>query len=177
MASVGAVGFCTPASVKLPVCPRTSLSPATSQIRPVRLIQAFPAPHARPFGCFTGLRSSGAFELLNKRYSVLKACKLCGGRPRHPAFSVSASFSSVPQKSLGLYDPRLDKDSCGVGFVAELSKQPSRKTVTDALEMLIRMAHRGACGCEENTGDGAGILVGIPHQFFSKVCSCSSSQI
>ena len=187
MASVGAIEFCTPVCGMFPVCSRTSLSPATSQIRPLRLLQAFPAPHARPrngtfgthvrtnehraFGGFTGLRSSGAFELLNKAY------KVGGGGLRRPGFRVSASFSSVPQKSLGLYDPRLDKDSCGVGFVAELSKQPSRKTVTDALEMLIRMAHRGACGCEENTGDGAGILVGIPHQFFSKVCHCSSTQI
>ncbi|CAI5947279.1 unnamed protein product [Closterium sp. NIES-64] len=52
---------------------------------------------------------------------------------------------------MGLYDPALDSDACGVGFVAELSKIPTRKTVTDALEMLIRMAHRGACGCEVNT--------------------------
>lgn len=40
--------------------------------------------------------------------------------------------------------------------------------MTDAIEMLVRMAHRGACGCEENTGDGAGILVGIPHEYFTK---------
>ena len=56
----------------------------------------------------------------------------------------------------------------GVGFVAELSKQPTRRTVTDSLEMLVRMTHRGACGCEANTGDGAGILVGIPHDFLRK---------
>ena len=43
--------------------------------------------------------------------------------------------------------------------------------VTDALEMLIRMTHRGACGCEVNTGDGAGIMVAMPHDFFSEVCS------
>ncbi|KAF8379702.1 hypothetical protein HHK36_029146 [Tetracentron sinense] len=72
---------------------------------------------------------------------------------------VRSSLSQVPEKPLGLYDPSFDKDSCGVGFVAELSGESSRKTVTDALEMLIRMSHRGACGCETNTGDGAGILV------------------
>jgi glutamate synthase (NADPH/NADH) len=44
--------------------------------------------------------------------------------------------------------------------------------VADALEMLVRMAHRGACGCEANTGDGAGILVGMPHDFFVKVKFC-----
>ena len=42
--------------------------------------------------------------------------------------------------------------------------------MTDSLEMLIRMTHRGACGCESNTGDGAGILVGMPHEFYAQVC-------
>ncbi|MCO5568957.1 hypothetical protein L7F22_022660 [Adiantum nelumboides] len=69
----------------------------------------------------------------------------------------SMALSDIPTGPLGLYDPSLDKDSCGVGFVAELSGVPSRQTVTDALEMLVRMAHRGACGCETNTGDGAGL--------------------
>eukprot|EP00850_Spirogloea_muscicola_P024857 SM001644S02447 [mRNA] locus=s1644:39:1629:- [translate_table: standard] len=78
------------------------------------------------------------------------------------------ALSQVPPKR-GLYDPALDQDACGVGFVAELSKVPNRKTVTDALEMLVRMAHRGACGCEVNTGDGAGIMVAIPHEFLSQI--------
>ncbi|KAB2620344.1 glutamate synthase, partial [Pyrus ussuriensis x Pyrus communis] len=78
-------------------------------------------------------------------------------------------LSAVPEKPLGLYDPSFDKDSCGVGFVAELSGEVSRKTITDAIEMLERMTHRGACGCETNTGDGAGILVGVPHDFYKEV--------
>ncbi|XP_065868059.1 glutamate synthase 1 [NADH], chloroplastic isoform X1 [Euphorbia lathyris] len=82
---------------------------------------------------------------------------------------VRSALSAVPDKPLGLYDPSFDKDSCGVGFVAELSGETSRKTVTDALEMLIRMTHRGACGCETNTGDGAGILVALPHDFYKEV--------
>ncbi|KAF8042872.1 hypothetical protein BT93_A1255 [Corymbia citriodora subsp. variegata] len=82
---------------------------------------------------------------------------------------VRSALSAVPEKPLGLYDPKFDKDSCGVGFVAELSGETSRKTVTDALEMLIRMSHRGACGCETNTGDGAGILVALPHEFYQEV--------
>ncbi|KAG6715319.1 hypothetical protein I3842_05G244300 [Carya illinoinensis] len=82
---------------------------------------------------------------------------------------VRSALSAVPEKPLGLYDPSFDKDSCGVGFVAELSGESSRKTVTDAVEMLIRMSHRGACGCETNTGDGAGILVGLPHEFYNEV--------
>ncbi|XVE58387.1 hypothetical protein DITRI_Ditri04bG0165800 [Diplodiscus trichospermus] len=82
---------------------------------------------------------------------------------------VRSALSGVPEKPLGLYDPSFDKDSCGVGFVAELSGHSSRKTITDALEMLIRMSHRGACGCETNTGDGAGILVALPHDFYKEV--------
>ncbi|KAH7853867.1 hypothetical protein Vadar_007472 [Vaccinium darrowii] len=82
---------------------------------------------------------------------------------------VRSALSQVPEKPLGLYDPSFDKDSCGVGFVAELSGEMSRKTVTDAMEMMVRMAHRGACGCEKNTGDGAGILVALPHEFYKEV--------
>ncbi|GLU12011.1 hypothetical protein SLE2022_287200 [Rubroshorea leprosula] len=82
---------------------------------------------------------------------------------------VRSSLSGVPEKPLGLYDPSFDKDSCGVGFVAELSGESSHKTIVDALEMLVRMSHRGACGCETNTGDGAGILTSIPHEFYLEV--------
>jgi glutamate synthase (NADPH/NADH) len=88
-------------------------------------------------------------------------------RGRSTTAIVSASHSDVPLAK-GLFNPHNDKDACGVGFVAELSKAPTRKTVTDSLEMLVRMTHRGACGCESNTGDGAGILVAIPHDFLRK---------
>ncbi|XP_078431625.1 NADH-dependent glutamate synthase 1 isoform X2 [Wolffia australiana] len=91
-----------------------------------------------------------------------------GQYPKLRVVRQSMSFSQVPEKNLGLYDPSLDKDACGVGFVAELSGQYNRKTVADAVEMLERMAHRGACGCETNTGDGAGILVALPHSFFAE---------
>ncbi|GFP81092.1 glutamate synthase 1 [nadh] chloroplastic [Phtheirospermum japonicum] len=90
-----------------------------------------------------------------------------GGAPK-VRFVVKNAMSQVPEKPLGLYDPSFDKDSCGVGFVAELSGESSRKTVTDAVEMLVRMTHRGACGCETNTGDGAGILVGLSHPFYKE---------
>ncbi|KAL1822269.1 hypothetical protein ACET3Z_009047 [Daucus carota] len=92
-----------------------------------------------------------------------------GKDPKLKVVEVRSSMSQVPEKPLGLYDASFDKDSCGVGFIAELSGQSSRKTVTDAIEMLIRMTHRGACGCEENTGDGAGILVDLPHEFYKEV--------
>ncbi|PSS04444.1 Glutamate synthase 1 [NADH] like [Actinidia chinensis var. chinensis] len=90
------------------------------------------------------------------------------GRAPKLRMVVRSALSQVPQKPLGLYDPAFDKDSCGVGFVAELSGESSRKTVTDAIEMLVRMSHRGACGCETNTGDGAGILVALPHDFYKE---------
>ena len=77
-------------------------------------------------------------------------------------------ISSFPNKQ-ALYDPSLEKDSCGVGLVAQLKKQANRQIIIDANEMLVRMSHRGGCGCEPNTGDGAGMLVGIPDDFLRKV--------
>ena len=68
------------------------------------------------------------------------------------------SFSKIPTSLKGVYDPRLEKDSCGVGIVAHLKRQPSRQIVIDANQMLTRMSHRGGCGCEVNTGDGAGVF-------------------
>ncbi len=68
----------------------------------------------------------------------------------------------------GLYDPANEKDSCGVGFVADMKGHPSREIVLEADHALRRMNHRGACGCEANTGDGCGILTAIPHQFLQK---------
>lgn len=64
---------------------------------------------------------------------------------------VCMAHSAVPPAK-GLFNPENDKDSCGVGFVGQLNRRPSRSCVVDALEMLKRMAHRGACGCEANTG-------------------------
>ena len=73
-----------------------------------------------------------------------------------------------PQKQ-GLYDPANEKDSCGVGFVANVKGVPSHQIVLDAIQMLKNMDHRGACGCEPNTGDGSGILTGLPWGFLEKV--------
>jgi len=69
----------------------------------------------------------------------------------------------------GLYDPSFEKDSCGVGFVAHIKGKPSHQIVVDAEIMLQRMEHRGGCGCEPTTGDGAGILTGMPHDFCVRV--------
>ncbi|MBI1336692.1 MAG: glutamate synthase large subunit [Phycisphaera sp.] len=74
-----------------------------------------------------------------------------------------------PTRPVGLYDPANEKDSCGVGFIAQLKGQPSHTIVKDALVMLHHMDHRGACGCEKNTGDGAGILIALPDAFLREV--------
>jgi glutamate synthase domain-containing protein 1 len=65
----------------------------------------------------------------------------------------------------GLYDPRMEKDACGVGFVVHMKGQKSHDIVRKALQVLINLEHRGACGCETNTGDGAGILIQTPDAF------------
>ena len=70
-----------------------------------------------------------------------------------------------------LYVPELEKDSCGTGFIANLNGITSHQLVEDALLMLSNMEHRGACGCEPNSGDGAGILIQTPHDFFVKKAS------
>ncbi|MBI1342243.1 MAG: glutamate synthase large subunit [Terrimonas sp.] len=70
----------------------------------------------------------------------------------------------------GLYDPLFERDSCGIGFVANIKGNKSHKNVADALTILENMEHRGACGCEENTGDGAGIMIQTPHEFFFDEC-------
>ncbi|MDH3648096.1 MAG: glutamate synthase large subunit [Saprospiraceae bacterium] len=72
--------------------------------------------------------------------------------------------------SNGLHVPALEKDSCGTGLIANLNGEKSHQLVENALIMLTNMEHRGACGCEPNTGDGAGILIQIPQEFFEKKC-------
>jgi glutamate synthase domain-containing protein 2/glutamate synthase domain-containing protein 1/glutamate synthase domain-containing protein 3 len=73
------------------------------------------------------------------------------------------------QRSKGLYEPSFEHDSCGVGFVVNIKGEPSHKIVEQGLEVLKRLAHRGAVGADPSTGDGAGILIQIPHEFYSKV--------
>ncbi len=73
----------------------------------------------------------------------------------------------LPQKQ-GLYDPQFEHDACGVGFVVHMKGRKSHDIIEQALTILENLDHRGACGCEANTGDGAGILMQIPHKFLSK---------
>ncbi|MDX2046191.1 MAG: glutamate synthase large subunit [Chitinophagaceae bacterium] len=70
----------------------------------------------------------------------------------------------------GLYHPSFEHDSCGIGFVASIKGNKSHQNISDALTVLENMEHRGACGCENNTGDGAGIMIQTPHEFFFEEC-------
>ena len=70
----------------------------------------------------------------------------------------------------GLYSSAFEHDSCGIGFVANIKSNKSHQIVSDALTILENMEHRGACGCENNTGDGAGITIQMPHEFFFDEC-------
>ncbi len=71
----------------------------------------------------------------------------------------------------GLYDPRHEHDACGVGFVVDLKGRKSHTIVAQALSVLKNLLHRGACGCEPNTGDGAGILIQMPDRFLRRECA------
>jgi len=84
-------------------------------------------------------------------------------------FSADARWGlPAPQ---GLYDPRNEKDSCGVGFVCDIGGKASHSIVERGIEVLNHLLHRGAAGADAGTGDGAGILVQIPHRFFAESCS------
>src|SRR5438270_7848705 len=80
-----------------------------------------------------------------------------------------ASPNDFPPSAQGLYDPRDEHDACGVGFVVDIKGRKSHGIVRKAMEVLINLEHRGACGCEANTGDGAGILIQTPHDFLKLV--------
>lgn len=79
-------------------------------------------------------------------------------------------LNGLPQKQ-GLYDPQYEHDACGIGCVVNIKGNKSHEIVTQALTILLNLAHRGGYGSETNTGDGAGILTQIPHVFLKKVCS------
>ncbi len=85
--------------------------------------------------------------------------------------------SATKMHAQGLYDPMFEHDSCGVGFVVNVKGQKSHKIVQQALTVLLNLRHRGACGCEANTGDGAGILMQTPHAFLKEACSKSGFKL
>ena len=70
--------------------------------------------------------------------------------------------------STGLYDPSQEHDACGVGFVVDIKGRQSHGVIEQGLQILLNLLHRGACGCEANTGDGAGVLIQMPDRFLRK---------
>jgi glutamate synthase (ferredoxin) len=81
--------------------------------------------------------------------------------------------NKLPPKQ-GLYDPQMEHDACGVGFIVHMKGKKSHEIVEQALTILLNLDHRGACGCEANTGDGAGILMQVPHKFLKKVAAAQN---
>jgi len=82
----------------------------------------------------------------------------------------SVTPRGLPQPQ-GLYDPAQERDSCGIGFVANIKGQKSHDIIVKGIQVLINLTHRGACGCDPETGDGAGVLIQIPHKFFVRECA------
>ena len=92
-----------------------------------------------------------------------------------PACLPVPQLTGLPPKQ-GLYDPAFEKDACGVGFVVNIKGVRSHNIVRQAMTVLVNLNHRGACGCEPNTGDGAGINMQMPDKFFRRVaaeCGCA----
>jgi len=83
-----------------------------------------------------------------------------------PHFNEPASLALPCYSKQGLYDPAFERDSCGVGFVADMGGRKSHATIRSGLQVLKNLQHRGACGCDQDTGDGAGILMQLPDLFF-----------
>src|ERR1700692_996627 len=82
-------------------------------------------------------------------------------------YTVSSGYPAAQ----GLYDPRHEHDACGIGFVANIKGQKSHVIIVKGIQVLINLTHRGACGCDPETGDGAGVLIHIAHTFFARECS------
>ena len=106
------------------------------------------------------------------RTVVANRCRVLSTRvpdptPGHRKIS-NMNIHGLPPKQ-GLYDPQFEHDACGVGFVVHMKGRKSHDIVQNALTILVNLDHRGACGCETNSGDGAGILIQIPHKFLKKV--------
>ncbi len=77
-----------------------------------------------------------------------------------------STMSSAYQENFPLYDPSNEHDACGIGFVVNTKGVRSHDIISQGISILINLTHRGACGCDPETGDGAGLTIQIPHEFF-----------
>ncbi|MFG1396527.1 glutamate synthase large subunit [Roseixanthobacter pseudopolyaromaticivorans] len=90
------------------------------------------------------------------------------GRVAQNAAAVTAGAIVGRPKAFGLFDPAQERDACGVGFIADIKGRKSHRIIEDGIQILLNLEHRGAVGADPRAGDGAGMLVQIPHRFFSK---------
>src|ERR1051325_2830257 len=104
----------------------------------------------------------------NYSQSGLRTQELQKGTPMKPHHGSHAAPTPSRQ---GLYDPAHEPDACGVGFLVDIKGRKSHAIVRQALTVLINLLHRGACGCEPNTGDGAGIRLQLPDKFLRRACA------
>ena len=93
-----------------------------------------------------------------------------GARPAPTIEDFDDMTHPIQPAAQGLYDPWYEHDACGVGFVVHIKGQKSHSIIANAVQLLLNLEHRGACGCEANTGDGAGILIHMPHRFLAAQC-------
>ena len=100
----------------------------------------------------------------NNRFVVAKLS------PGDAAMSRVNRINGIPPAQ-GLYDPAQEHDACGIGFVASIRGEKSHDILRDGIQVLLNLAHRGACGCDAETGDGAGVLIQIPHKFYARECA------
>ena len=94
---------------------------------------------------------------------------LNGARVNAAATRTAMDKTNGRPEAQGLYDPLMERDSCGIGMIANIKNRPSHEVVEKGLEILENLEHRGAVGADPLMGDGAGILVQVPHKFLSKV--------
>src|ERR1700743_3872050 len=100
-----------------------------------------------------------------REHIVASGLSVAVSKPADPSHVIEKHTFRPPAE--GLYDPSLERDSCGVGFMADIKGQKSHQIVSDALQILCNLEHRGAVGADPRAGDGAGILVQIPHGSFA----------
>ena len=83
---------------------------------------------------------------------------------------IDRPLRGLPEEQ-GLYSPHNEHDACGIGFVASVNGAKSHDIIVKGIQILVNLIHRGACGCDPETGDGAGVLIQIPHKFFARECA------
>ncbi|MFZ0133676.1 MAG: glutamate synthase large subunit [Desulfobacterales bacterium] len=86
-------------------------------------------------------------------------------------------FDHTTSARRGLYDPRFEHDACGIGLICDLKGRKSHAIIRDGLQILANLSHRGACGCDETTGDGAGILLQMPDAFLRSCCAAGGIEL